>query len=66
MNNTETVTAAIMSDPEYSSIAMVERRRWIVALSNGRRRYTTSRREAIEWCAEMGVPYVIAAPVRSR
>lgn len=62
------IVAAIMSDPEYSRAAMTERRRWRVALSVGenRRRFTTSKREAIEWCEEQGVPYVIAPPVRPR
>lgn len=60
------IVAAIMNDPEWSSAAMVERRRWRVALSHGGRRFTTSRREAIGWCEEHGIPFVLAAPVRPR
>lgn len=61
-------TAAIMSDPEYSRAAMVERRRWRIAFSRypDRRKFVTSKREAIEWCEEMGLSYVISAPVRPR
>lgn len=62
------VTAAIMNDPEYSRAAMAERRRWRVALSVAptRRRFTDSRREAVEWCEEQGIPYVLAKDPRPR
>lgn len=65
---TSTGIAAIMNDPGYDPVAMVERRRWRIAFSQypGKRRFTASKREAIEWCEEMDVPYVIAPPVRPR
>lgn len=43
-----TLHAYITKDPEYDRIAMVTRRRWRIDLSNGSRKYTASRREAIE------------------
>lgn len=62
----DTITAAILKDPEYDHAAMVERRRWRVALSvsPNRRRFTSSKREAVAWCKEQGIPFVIAQPVR--
>lgn len=61
-------TAAIVHDPEWDRVALVERRRWTVALSLGpsRRRHVDTRREAIAWCEELGLPYVIAPPIRPR
>lgn len=65
--HTESITAAIMKDPEYSRAAMVERRRWIVALNTeGRRRYTLTKAEAVAWCEERGIPFVLAPATRPR
>jgi hypothetical protein len=62
-----TTTAAVMNDPEYDGVARVERRRWRVAISDGRRCFKWTRREAVEWCEEMGLPYVVVnAPLRDR
>lgn len=65
-SSTPRVVAAVMNDPEWDPIRFCERRRWRVALSAGpdRRRFTSTRREAVEWCIEQGIPFVVAAPVR--
>lgn len=49
--------AVITKDPEYDRVALVERRRWRIDLPSGGRKYVTSKREAIEWCAEMGLAW---------
>jgi hypothetical protein len=60
--------AAIMNDPEYDSVAMVERRRWRIVFNAypGKRKFTDSKREAIEWCNDMDLVYVLAPPVRPK
>lgn len=61
------ISAAIWNDPEYGGVAMVERRRWRVQLSDApnRRKNVRSRAAAIDWCIEMGIPYVLVDPPKS-
>jgi hypothetical protein len=63
-DQTPQVTATIVRDTEYTDslsrnphVGRVERVIWRVELSNGRRRICRTRREAREWCDEMGIPW---------
>lgn len=47
-------TVTIRNDPEWDSIRKVERRRWRIDLPDGGRKFTRTKREAVEWCAELG------------
>lgn len=62
------LSAVIYNDPETISANAwalgSTRRRWRVALSNGSRRFTSTRREAIEWCDEHGIPYTLSQAPR--
>lgn len=57
-------TAVIANDPEWDHFRRVERRRWRIDLHggplNGRRKFVRTKREAEEWCDEVG--YAIARP----
>lgn len=49
------LTAVIAKDPEWDRFRGVERRRWRIDVSNGTRKFTGTRREAVEWCAAMDI-----------
>jgi hypothetical protein len=57
---TGTGTAVITKDTEWSVRTLSELRRWRIDLPWGGRRFTSSRKAAIEWCDEHDVPYELA------
>lgn len=61
-----TGTAIITKDTEWSERTLSELRRWRIDLPWGGRRFTTSRREAIEWCEEHNLAHEVASRIGRR
>lgn len=58
-----TLQAMITKDDRWDPLAGVNRKGWAIAVSDGRTKRTTTRREASEWCEEMDIEVVHAFPL---